>query len=176
MEQREPSGPGVPEILPASGAFDSAAGRIELERGYPSEETVNRVYDAIDFQRACQGYLWALPISAMAEWQREHRDTFGAGNLDYVDYATFADKLGLLTANATTPYVMAFPSMKETGPLVMEVPAGATAGGVTDFWQRPLTDCGQTGPDEGRGADTSSSAPGIPTCVPTATTSSARRR
>jgi hypothetical protein len=27
-----------------------------------------------------------------------------AGQLDYVDYLTFTDKLGILTANATTPY------------------------------------------------------------------------
>jgi len=46
---------------------------------------------------------------------------------------------------------MAFPNMKETDPLVVEVPPGAVAGGITDFWQRPLTDCGQTGPDKGKG-------------------------
>ena len=166
MERRGIGAAGTPEVLPADGAFDSAAGRIELERGYPTAATVTRIYDAIDFQRACQGYLWALPISAMAEWQREHRDTFGAGNLDYVDYVTFTDKLGLLTANATTPYVMAFPSMKETGPLVMEVPAGATAGGVTDFWQRPLTDSGQTGPDGGRGGKYLVLGPGHPDMHP----------
>jgi hypothetical protein len=37
------------------------------------------------------------------------------------------------------------------GPLVFEVPAGPTAGGFTDFWQRPITDSGQTGPDKGMG-------------------------
>jgi hypothetical protein len=41
---------------------------------------------------------------------------------------------------------MAFPNLTETGPLVFEVPAGPTAGGFTDFWQRPITDSGQTGP------------------------------
>ena len=66
---------------------------------------------------------------AMQQWQREQREMFGAGNLDYVDYLTFTDKLGLLTANATTPYLMAFPNMKETGPLVLEIPPGPTAGG-----------------------------------------------
>ena len=30
------------------------------------------------------------------------REVFVAGNLDYVDYLTFTDKLGILTANATT--------------------------------------------------------------------------
>ena len=46
---------------------------------------------------------------------------------------------------------MSFPNMKETGPLVFEIPAGPTAGGFTDFWQRPITDSGQTGPDKGAG-------------------------
>ena len=109
------------------------------------------MYDEIDFQRASQAYLWALPLMAMQQWQAEQHEKFGAGNLDYVDYLTFTDKLGLLTANATTPYLMAFPKSKETGPLVMEVPAGATAGGITDFWQRPITDSGQTGPEKGEG-------------------------
>ena len=35
----------------------------------------------------------------MGEWQREQRKTFGAGNLQYVDYLDYKDKLGLLTAN-----------------------------------------------------------------------------
>ena len=46
---------------------------------------------------------------------------------------------------------MAFPNLKETGPLVMEVPSGPTAAGITDFWQRSLTDYGRTGPDKGKG-------------------------
>ena len=91
MERRGSGSGGTLEALPADGAIDSAAGRIELERGYPTAATVARIYDAIDFQRACQAYLWALPISAMAEWQREHRETFGAANLDYVDYVTFTE-------------------------------------------------------------------------------------
>lgn len=137
--------------LPTTGVIESRLGKLELRNGFPTDETVQKIYDDIDYQRACQAYLWGLPLMAMQEWQREHRETFGAGNLDYVDYFTFTDKLGLLTANATTPYVMAFPDLKETGPLVMEVPAGPTAGGMTDFWQRPLTDSGQTGPDQGKG-------------------------
>jgi hypothetical protein len=139
------------EHLPTDGVMHSRIGDIELEHGYPTLATAQRLYDEIDFQRACQAYLWALPTMAMQEWQREHRETFDAGSMDYVDYFTFTDKLGLLTANATTPYVMAFPDLEETGPLVMEVPAGPTAGGLTDFWQRPLSDSGQTGPDKGQG-------------------------
>ena len=152
--------------LPTTGVVKSRLGDLELKNGYPTEATVKRIYDDIDFQRASQAYLWALPIMAMEQWQREQREKFGAGNLDYVDYLTFRDKLGLLTANATTPYVMAFPSMKETGPLVVEVPPGAVAGGIVDFWQRPLTDCGQTGPDRGAGGKYLVLGPGDPDLRP----------
>ena len=139
------------QLLPTTGSVASRLGPLELENGYPTDATVAKVFDDIDFQRACQAYLWALPLMAMQQWQSEHLTKFGAGKLDYVDYLTFQDKLGLLTANATTPYIMAFPNLKETGPLVFEVPAGPTAGGFTDFWQRPITDAGQTGPDKGAG-------------------------
>ena len=139
------------QSLPTTGTFQSAIGNLELTNGYPSPNTLTKLFDTLDHQRACQAYLWALPIMAMQQWQQEHLSKFGAGNLDYVDYLTFKDKLGLLTANATTPYIMSFPNMKDTGPLVFEIPAGPTAGGFTDFWQRPITDSGQTGPDKGAG-------------------------
>jgi hypothetical protein len=137
--------------LPTTGSIESRLGKMELTNGYPTEATAKKLFDDIDFQRACQAYLWALPMMGMVQWQAEQNAKFGAGNLDFVDYLTFTDKLGLLTANATTPYLMAFPNVKETGPLVLEVPAGPTAGGFTDFWQRPISDTGQTGPDKGEG-------------------------
>ena len=78
----------------------------------------------MDFQRAVQAYLWALPMIGSAQWQNEQHDKFGAGDLDYVDYLDFQDKLGLLTANATTPYSISFVNLAKTGPLVVEIPAG----------------------------------------------------
>jgi hypothetical protein len=141
----------VRDALPTTGTVKSRLGDIELKNGYPTSATASKIFDDIDFQRACQAYLWALPLTSFVQWQQEQVQKFGAGNLDYVDYLTFQDKLGLLTANATTPYIMAFPNMSKTGPLVFEIPKGATAGGIADFWQRPITDTGQTGPDKGEG-------------------------
>ena len=122
--------------LPTTGTIESPIGPLEVKNGYPTEKTVAKLYEALDFQRATQAYIWALPYIAMAEWQR---DAFGASDFDYVNYLDFKDKLGILTANATTPYAMAFPNLEKTGPLVFEIPAGAMAGGIMDFWERPLT-------------------------------------
>jgi hypothetical protein len=152
--------------LPTSGTVDTRLGKLELKSGYPTDATAKKMYDDIDFQRACQAYLWGLPIMGMEQWQAEQHNKFGAGNLDFVDYLTFTDKLGLLTANATTPYLMAFPNLKESGPLVLEIPAGATAGGILDFWQRPLSDTGQTGPDKGAGGKYLVLGPGHPDLKP----------
>src|SRR6266446_5471591 len=70
----------------------------DFANGFPTHATVDKLYDEIDFQRACQAYLWALPIVSFAAWQRVHEQTFGAGNGDMVSYNTMEDKQGILTA------------------------------------------------------------------------------
>lgn len=135
-----------------SAPVETRIGHLDFSQGYPTPATTAHLFDELDFQRAVQGYLWAIPLVGFAHWQREHETVFGAGDCDIVEYIGFADKLGLLTANATTPYIVGFPSLARTGPLIIDVPAGPTAGAVLDFWQRPITDTGLTGPDGGAGA------------------------
>jgi hypothetical protein len=36
---------------------DSRIGKLTFESGYPSKETVSKLYDEMDFQRASQAYL-----------------------------------------------------------------------------------------------------------------------
>jgi hypothetical protein len=132
---------------------DTHIGKIELTEGVPADlATVQKLFDESDFQRACQAYVWALPIVSFTQWQYEHQTVFGAKDTDMVIYVSVPDKLGILTANATTPYILGFPDLSKTGPLVVDYPAGNSAGGAGDFWQRPLTDMGETGPDHGKGA------------------------
>lgn len=136
-----------------SQTVDTHIGKIELTEGIPADlSVVQKLFDESDFQRACQAYIWALPIVGFAQWQHEQRTVFGAKDTDMMIYVSVPDKLGILTANATTPYVLGFPDLSKTGPLVVDYPAGNSAGGVGDFWQRPLTDMGETGPDKGKGA------------------------
>jgi hypothetical protein len=122
-----------------------------MEGSYPSDAAIKKLYDERDFQRATQFYIWASPIVAMANWQKAHEQTFGAKSGDVVIYNDFVSKRGILTANATTPYVISFFNLAETGPVVVDMPEGSVAGFVDDMWQRPVVDMGQTGPDKGRG-------------------------
>ena len=119
--------------------------------GIPTKETAQKLFDEMDFQRATQAYIWGLGPVSMLQWQRDAAEKFGAGNFDIVRYDSYSDKLGILTANATTPYLAGFSNLDETGPLVIEVPAGATAGLANDFWHAIISDFGLTGPDKGEG-------------------------
>ncbi len=126
-------------------------GVLQLENGYPSKATAAKLYDELDFQRATQAYLWALPAVGFKALYDAQAKTFGARNGDVVLYQTLKDKAGMLTPNITTLYAFSFWDLAKQGPLVIEVPAGLTAGGVLDIWQQPITDMGQTGPDKGAG-------------------------
>src|SRR6266699_1851008 len=59
------------------GARDTRIGKLEFQMGLPTEKTVAELYDEMDFQRACQAFLWALPIVQIGEWQRAHELVFG---------------------------------------------------------------------------------------------------
>jgi hypothetical protein len=124
---------------------------VRMDGELPARADLGLVFNELDFQLATQAYLWALPLVSFAQWQAQHRDLFGATSYDLVHYATYQEKLGILTANATTPYTLAFIDLSQTGPVMIEVPPGPTAGGLADFWQREFGIIGEMGPDEGRG-------------------------
>lgn len=145
-----------------SGSLATPFGKLKIDKGLPATPAeVQKLFDELDFQQAVQAYLWALPLVSFAEWQSVHSEVFGATDHDIVLYASYADKLGILTANATTPYMMAFLNLAKSGPMVIELPAGPVAGGVGDFWQREMGAIGEMGPDKGQGAKYLIVAPGV---------------
>jgi hypothetical protein len=124
---------------------------LKMDGELPARESLPAIFDELDHQLACQVYLWALPLVSYAQWKSQHREVFGATDYDLVHYVTYADRLGLITANATTPYILNFIDLSETGPLVIELPPGPTAGGISDFWQREIAVLGEMGPEQGAG-------------------------
>ena len=112
-------------------SYDTRVGKLtfthNFANGYPTDETVVKLYDERDFQRACQAYVWALPIVSFAQWQHEHNATLGAKNGQIVFVESYKDKLGGLTYQTTTPYCLPFVDLSE-GPFVAEIPEGEVRG------------------------------------------------
>lgn len=107
----------------------------DFANGYPTHDTVDILFNEMDFQRACQAYLWGVPIVGFAEWQYIHESTFGAKNGDVVYYPDYRSKMGILTANATTPYAASFINLAETGPIVIDMPKAEVRGATHNMWQ-----------------------------------------
>ncbi len=140
----------------------TAIGDLTLENGFPTPATIAALYDAMDLHRATQAYIWALPAVGFKANYDAQAKTLATRNGDVLLYRDLADKAGMLTPNVTTLYAFSFWDMAAQGPLVVEVPAGLTAGGVMDIWQQPLCDMGQTGPDKGEGGKYLIVPPGHP--------------
>jgi len=111
----------------------------DFANGYPTDATVDKLYDERDFQRACQAYLWSLPAVSFASWQRGVTQGLGARNGQIVSILSYEARRGILTANATTPYYLGFADLS-SGPLVMQMPASGVQGGISDAWQNNIPD------------------------------------
>jgi hypothetical protein len=55
-------------LASAAETMDTRIGKLSFESGYPSKETVQKLYDEMDFQRASQAYLWGIPAVGIMEW------------------------------------------------------------------------------------------------------------
>ncbi len=116
----------------------------DFANGYPTDETQQKLFDEIDFQRACQAYIWSIPIVSMAQWQYAHTEQLAAENGQIVFVESYDDKLGGLTYNVTTPYVLPFIDLAK-GPWVVVVPEGEIRSAAHDMWQMEITQIPKAG-------------------------------
>src|SRR6476646_10587998 len=54
--------------------------KLPFKESYPTSETSARLYDELQFQRAVQVYLWALPAMNMVAMRDGQAATVGGGN------------------------------------------------------------------------------------------------
>jgi len=132
--------------------IDTHIGKLDFELGVPTSETAARLYDEMDFERAVQCYLWGLPTVGMEELKQGIQRDTGVRNGDLAIFEGYRNLSVFLTPNLVTTYILALIDLAETGPVVMDYPAGMTAGALIDWWDRPITDVGIPGPDKGQGA------------------------
>ena len=141
----------IPAAFAQMKSVQTRIGKMDLNNGFPTDEAYQKVYFEIDFQRACQLYLWALPAVEFQSVHMAQLNTLKVADGDVALYLDAKDKAGMLTPSLSTVYGFSFWNLKEKGPLAVEVPAGMMTGAVLDVWQRPVTETGQSGPDKGQG-------------------------
>jgi hypothetical protein len=114
-----------------------------FERGIPTKETTKYLFDTIDFQRATQAYIWAIPIVSMYQWMNTH-DQYGGERGQIVYHESHQSKLGGLTYNTSTPYALTFLDLTNE-PAVVIIPDAPLRGAMHNMWQIGLTQMTEAG-------------------------------
>lgn len=138
-----PPGIAVPDEL------DTRLGKLIFIDGAPSDDTVEKIYDNLDFMRALDAYMNAYQGASTVAL---HRGLLEAGVEDnnFIIFSELMDSQSLfLTANADTVYYIGFINLKD-GPKVFETPPDAL-GVIDDMWFHHVIDFGRPGPDRGLG-------------------------
>jgi len=127
-------------------------GTLNFYDGMPTKETVQKVYDNLDFMRGVDVFLNFIP---MASVESMRTGLVSVGATDYNKVAMFADLLNstplFLTGNSTTVYCVSFIDLQKEGVMVIEIPAGAGPGTLDDAFFRFVVDMGAPGPDRKKG-------------------------
>ncbi len=139
-------------------------GTLRFVDGFPDSETVVKVFDHLDFQRAVQAYLQGLPAvqlvgirTGLLQW--------GPANRTVLIWEQLMDSHTLLLiANTNTVYWYMWLDT-HGGPLVLEIPP-QVLGYIVDVWGRWVVDVGITGPDQGQGGKYLLLPPGYTGAVP----------
>jgi hypothetical protein len=140
----------VPPGIAVPDELDTRLGKLTFVDGAPSDETVEKVYDNLDFTRALDAYMDGYQLASL---KAMHNGLLVAGVQDNGGVLLFSGLMDsqslFLTANADTIYYI-FTINLTDGPMVIETPPDAL-GLFDDFWFQHVIDFGRPGPDRGQG-------------------------
>ncbi len=139
----------IPPSISTPDKVATRIGTLDFKDGAPSKDTLDKVYDNLDFTHAFRAFVDTLQGVSMHAIRKGFHD-LGVKDNEVVVWSTLLDaKTLILTPNADTVYVMSFLDLSN-GPIVLEVPP-KLLGAIDDHWQRWVTDTGVPGPDRGEG-------------------------
>jgi len=142
----------VPVKILTPDEVDTRLGKLKFFDGLPLKETVDIVYDNLDFMRGVETFLNGIPATSIEGLRLGLRELGAVKSNQVVIFDDLLDSKPLfLTGNTSTVYTLAFMNLQEEGPIVVEVPAGSGPGTVNDAFFRFVIDMGAPGPDRGKG-------------------------
>jgi hypothetical protein len=120
--------------------IETRMGTLEYKAGYPTEATVEALYDEMDYQRAVLAHQISDNLVSFYSMHIGPQTSIeGAEIGDLVVWENFLDPKGIvLTGNDTTVYGMAYLDLNANGPMVVEVPPSPFLGGLFNLWMVPI--------------------------------------
>ena len=142
------------DFKPAPDVIKTKFGTLKFElEAFPTEESIAKIYDEMDLQRATQVYMDFNPTLSVYGIVKSHIRDFGFKNSSDIVVAAgpgWRPSELFLTGNNATVYACASLDLKIDGPTVVDIPPGMM-GTANDALFKFLIDFGFVGPDKGEG-------------------------
>ena len=121
--------------------IETRMGSLDYKAGFPTSETVERLYNEMDYQRAVLAHQLSDNLVSFYSMHTGVRDSVKGSKIgNLAIWENFLDtKADVLTGNDTTIYGMAYLDLAINGPMVVEVPKSPFLGSILDLWQVPLS-------------------------------------
>lgn len=141
----------IPPEITVPNTSETSLGTLRFVDGSPDRDTVRKVYDNLDLQRATAVFLNSQAGPAVLANIRGARSIGIGGESTAGLYEDKVDSRALdLTPNTQTVTLTTNFDLSKTGPMVIEIPPGVL-GIADDAWMRYVADMGLVGPDKGQG-------------------------
>lgn len=140
----------IPAEITTPDTVETRIGTLKFHDGFPTDETVQKVYDNLAFQRGVNVFLAAMP-GGSTEGLRQGLASIGVNdNQSVALFESLMDSKSLfLTPNTESIYSVMWVDVKD-GPVVLETPPDVL-GVIDDHWFHYVADFGRVGPDKGQG-------------------------
>ena len=136
---------GMTGVADGNNSEQTYLGQINYQDQTITKASAKKLNREIDLQRASQLTLWAMPMVGMYQ---SYNSTIALFDLQEGDAPIIGLHEGydgvypFLTANVTTPYTISLVDLSETGPYVVNIPAGSIFGVANNAWQEPIKEIG----------------------------------
>ena len=156
----------VPPSILTPDTVQTRIGTLKFYDGLPDEETVQKVYDNLDFGRGVEAFMAGMPAASVQALRVGFTEAGFPPNQGIGVTETLMDARSLfLTANSTVVYVWFTVDITD-GPMVVQAPPGVL-GIIDDAYFRYVSDMGFPGPDQGKGGKYLLVPPGYTGTLPT---------
>ncbi|MCJ8318332.1 MAG: DUF1254 domain-containing protein, partial [Colwellia sp.] len=131
---------------------ETRIGTLNFYDGIPTEETLKKVYDNLDFIRGIDVFLNFIPATSIEGIRLGMKSVGVDKSNEVLIFDNLMDSTPLfLTGNTDTVYACVMLDLEKDGVTVVEIPAGAGPGTVNDAFFRFVVDMGAPGPDAKKG-------------------------
>ena len=129
--------------------METRLGALEFVDGVPSDDTVDAVYENLDFVHGVNVYLDGFAAASTYAIRKGFQEIGVDDNAVLIFSELMGAESVFLTANADTVYFLGNIDLT-SGPMVVETPPQAL-GAFDDMWWGWIVDFGLPGPDRGEG-------------------------